>query len=174
MLKCFPIDTVTVWSPSENHAEQFAKKSSAKYNVKVDACKNAKDAVKDADIICTLTPSKTPVLEGTWVKPGTHINAVGACSLQSRELDSVLTKSARFYGDNKESVMKESGDFLIPLQEGQIEETHFLGTIGQILTGKCQGRTSDKEITIFESLGMAVEDLACAEYLYENGEDGRA
>ena len=174
MLKCFPIDIVTVWSPTEKHAEQVATKNSAKYNVKVDACKDAKDAVEDADIICTLTPSKTPVLEGTWVKPGTHINAVGACSLQSRELDSALTKSARFYGDNRESVMKESGDFLIPLQEGRIEETHFLGTIGQILTGKCQGRTSDKEITIFESLGMAVEDLACAEYLYENGEDGRA
>ena len=171
MLLSFPIKTVTVWSPSRKHAEQFAEKSSRKYGVDVIVCEDAASAVRDADIICTLTPSKTPILEGAWVKPGAHINAVGACSPQSREIDSELAEKARFYGDNRESVMKESGDFLIPLMEGKFEESHFLGTVGQILTGDIKGRTSEDEITIFESLGMAVEDLACAEYLYENGEE---
>lgn len=171
MLSCFPIQTVTVWSPTREKAERFAQKSREKYGVEVNVCDCARNAVKDADIICTLTPSKTPILEKDWVKPGAHINAVGACSPQARELDSDLVTISRFYGDNKESVMNESGDFLFPLKEGRIGETHFRGTIGQILTGSCEGRTSEEEITVFESLGMAVEDLACAEYLYENGEN---
>ena len=171
MLSCFPIQTVTVWSPTREKAERFAQKSRKNYGVNVNVCDCARSAVKDADIICTLTPSKTPILEKDWVKPGAHINAVGACSPQARELDSALVTISRFYGDNKESVMNESGDFLFPLKEGRIGETHFRGTIGQILTGSCEGRTSEEEITVFESLGMAVEDLACAEYLYENGEN---
>lgn len=171
MLLSFPIQTVTVWSPSSAHAERFAEKNRKKYGVEIRVCSDVQHAVEDADIICTLTPSKTPILEGDWVRPGAHINAVGACSAKARELDSDLVKNARFYGDNQESVMNESGDFLIPLHEGQITESHFLGTIGQILTGVCEGRTSQDEITIFESLGMAVEDLACAEYLYQNGKD---
>ncbi|MBQ4253805.1 MAG: ornithine cyclodeaminase family protein, partial [Erysipelotrichaceae bacterium] len=92
-------------------------------------------------------------------------NAVGACAADARELPSDLVKRSRFYCDSVESVMHESGDFLFPLKEGLITEEHLLGTVGELLCGKKEGRTSEEQITVFESLGMAAEDLAAADYV---------
>ena len=164
--RVFPLEQVSVWDLYPDTARRFAERCQTAYGLPVTPYEDAALAVKDADIICTVTPSSTPVLKYSWLKPGVHINAVGACSPQARELDGDITLHASFFGDSVESVMKESGDFLIPLHEGLIQENHLKGTIGQIMNGKIQGRTTDDEITVFEALGMAVEDIACAALLY--------
>lgn len=158
---------VRVWSIDREEAERFAARESAKYDAPILVCETAKEAVADADIVCTVTASKTPVLEGAWLAPGTHINAVGACQPKDRELDSACVAGARLVGDSALSVTSESGDYLFPLQEGLIGETHLLGELGDVLIGKLDGRRDAAEITLFEALGVAAEDIACASWLLE-------
>jgi len=124
-------------------------------------------AVKGADIIVTATSSKEPVLLRNWIEPGTHINAVGSSVATSRELDSAAVAAASLFVDRRESTVNESGDYLFALREGAITEDHIRGEIGDILIGKAKGRTSRDEITLFKSLGLAIEDLASAAFLYE-------
>lgn len=156
---------VTVWDIREEKAEAFAEEMAKQTGLTIKVCATAQEAVQHADIICTLTASKTPVLEKEWVKKGAHINAVGACAKSERELSSALVAAGEMYCDSIESVFAESGDFLIPREEGLFDDTHLRGTIGGLLAGKSQGRITDDEITIFEALGLAVEDVACANYL---------
>lgn len=160
---------VTVWDVRPENARRFAAEMAEKAGCPIRACSCAEEAVRDADIICTLTPSPTPVLESSWVKPGAHINAVGACSATARELSSDLVARCLLYGDSIESVEKESGDYLIPLSEGVIQKGHLRGTIGQLLCGEITGRTSAQDVTLFDALGLAIEDVACAKYLYLAG-----
>ncbi len=160
---------VTVWDVCPENARRFAAEMAEKAGCPIRACSCAEEAVRDADIICTLTPSPTPVLESSWVKPGAHINAVGACSATARELSSDLVARCLLYGDSIESVEKESGDYLIPLSEGVIQKGHLRGTIGQLLCGEITGRTSAQDVTLFDALGLAIEDVACAKYLYLAG-----
>ena len=156
---------VRVYDELQDKAQQFAEEASAKYGIPVKACTSAEEAVRGADIICTLTISAVPVIKKEWVSPGAHINAVGACTPTARELPSDLVQCAKFYGDSIESVINESGDYLFAVYEGMITSEHLLGTIGDLLNEKITGRTDDTEITIFESLGMACEDLAAAHYI---------
>ena len=160
---------VTVWDVRPENARRFAAEMAEKAGCPIRACSCAEEAVRDADIICTLTPSPTPVLESSWVKPGAHINAVGACSATARELSSDLVARCLLYGDSIESAEKESGDYLIPLSEGVIQKGHLRGTIGQLLCGEITGRTSAQDVTLFDTLGLAIEDVACAKYLYLAG-----
>ena len=160
---------VTVWDVRPENTRRFAAEMAEKAGCPIRACSCAEEAVRDADIICTLTPSPTPVLESSWVKPGAHINAVGACSATARELSSDLVARCLLYGDSIESVEKESGDYLIPLSEGVIQKGHLRGTIGQLLCGEITGRTSAQDVTLFDALGLAIEDVACAKYLYLAG-----
>ena len=162
---------VTVWDACLENACRFADEMSKTVSCPIRVCSTAEEAVKNADIICTLTPSPTPILESGWVKPGAHINAVGACSASARELDSALVARCLLYGDSIESVEKESGDYLIPLSEGAIRKEHLLGTIGQLLCGEIAGRASAADITLFDALGLAIEDVACAKYLYLAGKE---
>ncbi len=156
---------VTVWDMREENAQQFAVEMAKQTGLSIKVCATAQEAVQNADIICTVTASKTPILEKEWVKQGVHINAVGACAKSERELSSALVAAGEVYCDSIESVFAEGGDFLIPRDEGLFDDTHLRGTIGGLLVGKSQGRITDDEITIFEALGLAVEDVACANYL---------
>ena len=167
MAASFDLKRFTCWDVRPESARVLAEMGRA-LGIASEACPDARTAVTGADIVCTVTPSKTPILEYGWLKPGAHVNAVGACAPADRELDSETVARARFFGDNYDSVMHESGDFLIPLAEGRFEKSHFLGTVGDVLLGKLPGRTSDDQLTVFEALGMAVEDLACAVRLYED------
>ncbi|MBR2991350.1 MAG: ornithine cyclodeaminase family protein [Solobacterium sp.] len=160
------IDTVYIWCPSLAEAEAFAAKHKAEYpDVRFIPCENPADAAGNADIICTVTPSHTPVLKGEWVREGTHINAVGACAAKDRELDSACTVKGRFFCDSRVSCMAEAGDLLFPIQEGLVGEDHLLGELSGLISGQLEGRMSDSDITIFEALGLAAEDLACAAWL---------
>jgi ornithine cyclodeaminase/alanine dehydrogenase-like protein (mu-crystallin family) len=106
------------------------------------------------------------VLEGGWLSPGAHVNAVGACFPSTRELDTEAVRRARLYTDCRESCVNEAGDFLIPLKEGAITDAHLVGEVGEVLLGRVPGRRSSDEITIYESLGVAVEDLAAAHAIH--------
>ena len=139
-----------------------------KYKISVTVCSTVKEAVKDADIICTITLNqKEPLLTKEMVKPGTHINAVGTFIPTTREVSSDLLAAARLYSDQTEAAKRESGEYLIPLKEGLIKEDHIVGSIGEVLLGKAPGRRADDEITIFDALGLAIEDVASAKYVYE-------
>ncbi|EOH86502.1 ornithine cyclodeaminase family protein [Enterococcus pallens] len=165
LLTQFALTEVTVWDRDFERAQRFADRESAKQQVAITACQTSQKAVQDADIICTLTPAKAPIIEAAWLKPGVHINAVGACTADTRELATDIVQQARFFGDNEESVMHEAGDFLIPLHEEAITKDHYLGTVGQVIQGAVSGRLAKDDMTVFEALGMAVEDLAVANYL---------
>lgn len=171
MAEVFDLTQVYAWDAYPQAAEALAKAAEEK-GISGKACGTVQEAVENADIVCTLTPSKTPILKKEWLRPGTHVNAVGACAPADRELDSDLAAESTFLGDNRESVLHESGDFLIPLKEGRYTEEHLAGTLGDVLLGRQKGRTSEDEITVFEALGMAVEDIACAIYLYEQAKGG--
>lgn len=158
---------VTVWDLHADRARAFASHMSEETGLQVLAMDTAQAALANADIVCTLTPAKTPVLAADWIAPGAHINAVGACLPADRELPSALMAKARVYGDARESVLQESGDFLIPLREGAYGEEHLLGTLGGLLQKTVTGREDARQITIFKALGLAIEDIAAARFVYE-------
>ena len=165
MLVVRDIRRVRVYSLPLEGAYQFARRESHRHGIEVEVKETAQEAVGGADIICTVTTAKEPVVKGEWVAPGAHINAVGAFTPTTRELDTAAVAQSRFYGDRRESTLSEAGEFLIPKNEGVIDESHIVGEIGEILVGKVQGRTSPGEITLFKSLGIAIEDLAAAHYV---------
>lgn len=163
------IKTVTIWCPTLAESEAFCEKHRAEYpDITFVPCENCADAVKDADIICTVTPSSTPVLMGEWVKEGAHINAVGACAAAARELDSACVVKSKLVCDNYVSCKNEAGDYLFPLKEGLITEDHILADLARVVSGKAVIRTDEKDITMFESQGLACEDVACASWLVNN------
>lgn len=164
------ISEVRVWSRSRDHAESFVRDESENYDVPLEVADTAEQAVAVADIICTVTLAREPILNGAWLKPGVHINAVGACFPTARELDTAAVVQSRLFVDSRESALNESGDFLIPKREGVIGEEHILGELGEVLLKQVAGRNSDTDITLFKSLGLAVEDLAAAHYVYQQAE----
>ena len=147
---------VRVWSP--RRAAAFAEEHG------VDAAASAEEAVRGADVVVTATTSPTPVLSGEWLSPGAHINAVGAPRPDWRELDDEVLRRAKVYVDSREAAMKESGDV--------IAAREVLAEIGEVISGAEQGRRSAEEVTLFKSLGLAVEDLATAELVYRNALGG--
>jgi len=121
--------------------------------------------------VCTTTSSSTPVLKGEWLSPGAHVNAVGACFANSRELDAQAVARSRFFTDRRESCLAEAGDFRLARDEGAITDAHLLGEVGDVLAGKLAGRASAADVTVFESLGIAVEDLASAHHLLQRARE---
>jgi len=159
------IEEVNVFDLRPESARKYAEEMQKKYGIPVNVSESAEECVRDADVICTLTPSKEPFLRKEWIKPGAHINAVGTFSPVTREVTSELVAASRLYSDYTESMKKECGEYLIPLTEGLIDESHIVGSIGEVLLGKAPGRGSNDEITLFDALGLAVEDVMCARYL---------
>jgi len=136
---------------------------------------SVEEAVRGADIIVTTTNSKEPIVKREWIAPGTHINAVGSSIASARELDGATVAAASLFVDRRESTVNESGDYLFALREGAIGGAeHIRAEIGEILTGRVGGRKSGDEITLFKSLGLAVEDLAAAQFLFEKARSGGA
>jgi len=162
-----PIRRVRVYSVPAESAAAFAERESRRTGLAVEAVATAEEAVAGADLICTTTTSSEPVVLGEWVSSGAHVNAVGAYNPSTRELDSELVAKARLYADRRESLLSEAGEFLIPKGEGLFGDEHIVGEIGELLTGKAPGRTSPDQITLFKSLGIAIEDLASAHRIYE-------
>jgi ornithine cyclodeaminase/alanine dehydrogenase-like protein (mu-crystallin family) len=151
-------DRVLVWSASGRSLEG------------AESVASAEDALRDADVVCTVTSSGEPVVRRQWLKPGVHINAVGSSIPSARELDSETVAAAALFVDRRESTLNEAGDFLVPQREGLVGPDHIRAEIGELLLGKVEGRRSDDEITLFKSLGLAVEDLAAAAHVLGRAE----
>lgn len=167
MIEARPITTVRVWSRNAEHAQHFAERESRRYGIPVTPAATVEDAVAGADIICTTTATREPILNGEWIAPGTHINAVGSSVPFARELDTAAVRNARLFVDRRESTLNEAGDFLLAKKEGAIGDDHIVGEIGELLLNTVEGRRTPEEITLFKSLGLAVEDLAAADYVYK-------
>jgi len=166
MLLCRTIRRVRVWSRNEQNALEFSGRESRRHEIKVEPVTTVKAAVEGADLICTTTSSPDPILLGAYLSSGAHINAVGSSVPFARELDTAAVVQSRLFVDRRESTLNEAGDFLIPKKEGAIGDDHIQGELGEIVIGKVQGRKTPEEITLFKSLGLAIEDIASAAHIY--------
>ncbi|GJG89022.1 ornithine cyclodeaminase [Gemmatimonadetes bacterium T265] len=161
-----PVARVRVWSRTPDRARRFARRAADRLAIDVQPAASAEAAVDGAAIVCTVTASREPVLRGAWLAPGTHVNAVGASLPAARELDTEAVRRARLYVDRRESALAEAGDFLIPKRTGAVADDHIVGELGELLLGHVVGRRSAAEVTLFKSLGLAVEDVAAAHHVY--------
>jgi ornithine cyclodeaminase/alanine dehydrogenase-like protein (mu-crystallin family) len=152
---------IRVWSRTAANATALAR------DLDVVAAMTAHEAVTDAEVICTVTTAREPILERAWLSDGVHINAVGSASPAARELDAATVAAASLFVDRRESAIAESGDYLLALADGAIGEDHIRAELGEVLVGRHPGRQRHDEITLFESLGIGVEDLAAAEMVVE-------
>jgi ornithine cyclodeaminase/alanine dehydrogenase-like protein (mu-crystallin family) len=160
---------VLVWSRHPPNAEALAERlrPSLPAGTTIDVERSAEAVARAADVVCTVTASREPVLQGGWLREGAHVNAVGASVPAARELDTAAVARARLFVDRRESALNEAGDILIPIKEGAITAEHIVAELGEVLIGKAAGRRSSHELTVFKSLGIAIEDLACARFLVD-------
>jgi ornithine cyclodeaminase/alanine dehydrogenase-like protein (mu-crystallin family) len=165
--------SIVVWGRLASRASAFAERMQAELTTPVTTAPDAREAVAQADIICTLTSSPEPILKGAWVRPGTHVNLVGSSYAVPAEVDNDLVVHSRFVADSREGVLQQGGEFLRAKAAGLIGDEHIVAEIGQVLAGEIEGRRSVKEITVYKSLGHVVQDLASAWALYSE-DNGRA
>jgi ornithine cyclodeaminase len=149
------------------HAHEIAREMQPRFSFPIEPVKTNEEAVRGADLIVTATSSQEPVINKDWISPGAHVNAIGTHSPNSREIDSATMAASRIFVDRRESALNEAGDYLLAAKEGLIDADSILAEIGELLIGTKHGRNSVNEITLFKSLGLAIEDVACAEYLYQ-------
>ena len=157
-----PLKHVRVWSRRSERALQFVRSMHASVSCPVSAVPSVEKALKGADVVITATSATDPIVTARMLEPGMHLAVVGSSSPKMRELDSEAVARCRVWVDSREAAQVEAGDILIPLREGRIEESHIVGELGDVVDGK-SGRRSADEITMFKSLGLAVEDVATAQ-----------
>ena len=148
---------IRIWSRNLEAAEKLAAETGASVSPSPDA------ALFGADVVCTTTAATEPIVEKRWLAPGAHVNAVGSCFPTTRELDTETVAGSSFFVDRRESALKEAGDYILAASEGAIGPDHIKAELGEVLAGMHPGRVQEDELTVFESLGIAVEDLASAE-----------
>jgi ornithine cyclodeaminase len=161
-----PIKGARVACRNIEHAEQLAREMQSKFSFPIEPVRTNEEAVRGADLIVTATSSLEPVIKREWISPGAHVNAIGTHSPNSREIDGATMAAARIFTDRRESALNESGDYLLAAKENLVTSESILGEIGELLIGTKSGRTSSTEITLFKSLGLAIEDVVTADYLY--------
>jgi len=156
------------------HAQQLVREMQPKVGFPIEPVETNEEAVRDADVIVTATSSLEPVINKDWISPGAHVNAIGTHSPNSREIDSATMATARIFTDRRESALNEAGDYLLAAKEGLVTPESILGEIGELLIRTKTGRTSSTEITLFKSLGLAIEDVVSADYLYHKAQSQNA
>ena len=166
MLAVRALKRIRVASKTFERAKSFADRESKRHGVTVTPCPSVEEAVAGADIVCTVTSSREPVVRGAWLAPGAHVNAVGSSVPVARELDSDAVKRARLFVDHRESALAEAGDFLLARADGAVTDDHIVGGLGELVTGQVPGRQSPTEITLFKSVGLAIEDVAAAQHIH--------
>ncbi len=157
------ITQIRIWGRDRAKAEHVAAQAPRPATV----APTVADAVDGADVICTVTAATAPILTGDLVTPGAHINAVGSATPTAREVDTATIVGSRVFTDSMESALAEAGDLVIPLTEGAIDADHIIGEVGAVLAGRIPGRRSTDDITLFESLGIGVEDVAATRLVYD-------
>lgn len=166
------LESIMVWGRNSERAGGFTKRLADTVDVRVTAIPDVKVAVSKADIICTVTSSVNPVLQGAWLRAGTHVNLVGAAVATSAEADSEVVTRARFFTDFRLSAMAQAGELLDAIAAGLVDEDHIVAEIGQVLAGDAVGRRDAKEITVYKSLGVAAQDIAAGFAAYERAAAG--
>ncbi|HSP63169.1 MAG TPA: ornithine cyclodeaminase family protein, partial [Pyrinomonadaceae bacterium] len=165
-----PIKRARIASGRFENAQKFAKEMLPQFPFPVEPVETAEAAVRGADLIVTATTAREPVVRRDWISPGVHINAIGTFSPGAREIDTATMAAATLFCDARESVLNEAGDYLLAAKEGAIGPDHIRAELGEVLIKAHPGRTSRDEITIFKSLGIAIEDLAAADHVYRKAE----
>lgn len=165
-----PIKNARVAARNLEHAEQLVREMQAHVPFPIEAVRKNEEAVRNADLIVTATSSLEPVINKDWISAGAHVNAIGTHSQNSREIDSATMGVARIFVDRRESALNESGDYLLAAKDGLVTPESIIAEIGELLIGAKPGRTSEEEITLFKSLGLAIEDVVCAEYLSQRAQ----
>ncbi len=160
------LEWVRIAGRTPERARSFVDRLEHKGAFAIEAADSVESAVREADIITTVTSSRTPVIDRTWLSAGAHLNLVGSSTPRSREVDGATMAAARIYVDRRESAMHESGDYLHAVEEGMIEASSIVAELGEVLLDPGRGRRSAEEITLFDSLGLAVEDLSAAAHVY--------
>lgn len=171
MAEVRPIKRCRVASRRIEHAQAFASEMKQAVSFPIEPVATVEEAVKGADLVVTTTNSAEPIIKRELISAGAHLNLVGACFPTAREIDSDTMAAASLFVDRRESALNEAGDYLIPAREGVIGPEHIRAELGEVLIGEKAGRTSAEEITCFKSLGISVEDLFAAEYLYRQARE---
>jgi ornithine cyclodeaminase/alanine dehydrogenase-like protein (mu-crystallin family) len=163
-----PFERARVWSRTAEHAAAFAAEAQVAFPVA--AVGSAEEAVRGADVVVTATSSPEPIVRRSWLAPGAHVNAVGSSIPTARELDADTVAASALFADARESMVNEGGDYLFAVREAGIGPDHIRAELGEVLIGSGEGRRADEELTVFKSLGLAVEDLAAAEHVYTHAQ----
>ena len=161
------IEAVSVWGRNPALAAGFATRMEAELGLSVVPAPDAEAAVRDADIVCTVTNAAEPILRGAWLADGVHVNLVGSSIATRSEVDDDLVARCRFIADSREGVLAQGGEFLHAKASGRITDAHIVGEIGEVLAGTVEGRQSAAQCTAYKSLGHVVQDLAAAKALLE-------
>ena len=160
------LESIVVWGRSPVRARAFVERMQPELAAPLSIATNVEDAVRNADIVCTVSSAAEPILKGRWVQPGTHLNLVGSGFAGPTEVDNDLVVRSRFIADSREGVLSQGAEFLRAKEAGLIGDDHIVAEIGQVLAGEIEGRRSPGEITVYKSLGHVVQDLASAWALY--------
>ena len=161
-----PIKRCRIASRQIEHARKFAEETRRDFSFPLEPVDGVEEALAGADLIVTVTSVVEPIVRREWISPGAHLNVVGSSNSKAREVDSATMAASSLFVDRRESTINEAGDYLLAARDGAIGPDHIRAEIGEVLKGDRPGRTSPDEITLFKSLGLAIEDLAAAEYLY--------
>jgi ornithine cyclodeaminase len=164
--RVFELSQVRVWSPTPQHQMAFLEDMESRTHAKLVGTDSAEQAVQGADLVVLATSSSEPVVQNEWINAGAHVISVGACRPDQREMDPALVQRGRLFVDSRAAALSESGDVVLGIQEHRFTRSHIAGEIGELILGKVEGRRSPRDVTIFKSLGLAVEDVAAADLVY--------
>ncbi len=167
MLCVRPLRRIRVWARDSAKARQFAESEGARHRIVVETSATVRDAVAGADLVCTTTKAREPILQGDWLTPGVHLNVVGSSVAAAAEVDIAAVVKTRFFVDCRNSTVNEGGEYLRALRAGAITAEHIVGEIGEVANGSRAGRRSPLDMTLYKSLGVAPQDLAAAHHVLE-------
>lgn len=167
MLSVRRLRRIRIWARDQDKARLFAEAQGARHQVTIETAATVREAIAGADIICTTTKAREPIVLGDWLPPGVHLNLVGSSIAAAAEIDTPGVVKARFFVDCRNSTVNEGGEYLKALKAGAIGPSHILAEIGEVANGSKQGRSSPLDITLYKSLGIAPQDLASAHHVLE-------
>jgi len=156
-----------VYDVNDESVSRFIKEMTDKLQLDIVKASSPGQILEKVDIICTASSSPTPVFDGSKVREGTHINGVGSHTPKARELDTAIIKRSKVIADSYSACLNEAGDIMLPIQEGAIDKSHLYAELGEVITGKKLGRENSREITLFKSNGLAIQDVAAAKLVYD-------
>lgn len=164
--KVINLNEVRAYDVSKEALSKFVKETEEEYNVKVTSCKSVDECVKNSDVICTLTPSTSPIVKKEWVHPGMHINAIGADASGKQELDPTILKTSKIIVDDLHQTL-HCGEINVPISQGILREEDIYAELGEIIIGTKPGRLHSEEITVFDSTGISLQDISTAHKVFK-------